>query len=245
MFVLRADAKDLRFPPPHLASSEGLLAIGGDLRHERLLQAYRQGVFPWYNFGQPILWWSPDPRTVLFPDRLRVTHSLKKTLRRQKFRVTLDRDFARVIHGCAGPRRHSPPMSTGSTGAGTGTWITAEMQAAYNRLHELGYAHSVETWLGEEIVGGLYGVALGAAFFGESMFSTATDASKVALVYLVRQLQAWGYNLIDCQMRSDHLLSLGAEEIPRQEFLSRLESALVQPGRPAPWCLELDPIEIV
>lgn len=240
MFVLRADSKDLRFPPPHLASPEGLLAIGGDLRYERLLQAYRQGVFPWYNSGQPILWWSPDPRTVLFPDRLKVTHSLKKTLRRRKFAVTLDRNFTRVIQGCAGRRRHG---ALGTTEGGT--WITAEMQSAYCRLHELGYAHSVETWLGDEIVGGLYGVALGAAFFGESMFSTETDASKVALVHLVRQLQAWGYNFIDCQLRSDHLLSLGAEEIPRRDFITRLDSALVQPGRATPWRLELDSIEIV
>ncbi|HLQ25775.1 MAG TPA: leucyl/phenylalanyl-tRNA--protein transferase [Acidiferrobacterales bacterium] len=232
MFVLSPDAENLRFPPTHLASPDGLLAIGGDLRNERLLQAYRQGVFPWYNSGQPILWWSPDPRTVLFPHKLRISHSLRKTLRKEKFQVTLDADFREVINGCAGPRRANPDGDT---------WITTEMLQAYCRLHEQGYAHSVETWLEEKIVGGLYGVALGGAFFGESMFSRITDASKVAFVSLVRQLEAWGYTLIDCQLRSAHLLSLGAQELPRKEFLIYLDQALIKPSRSGPWRLELDP----
>jgi leucyl/phenylalanyl-tRNA---protein transferase len=232
MFVLSADPKNLRFPPAHLASPDGLLAIGGDLRNERLLQAYRQGVFPWYNSGQPILWWSPDPRTVLFPDKLRISRSLRKTLRKKKFQVTLDTDFREIIQSCALPRRANPEGDT---------WITSEMLQAYCRLHERGYAHSVEAWLEEKIVGGLYGVALGSTFFGESMFSRVTDASKVAFVYLIRQLEAWGYTLIDCQLRSAHLLSLGAEEIPRKEFLVYLDQALARAGRQEPWQLELDP----
>ncbi len=231
MFVLSPDPKNLRFPPVHLASPDGLLAIGGDLRNERLLQAYRQGIFPWYNSGQPILWWSPDPRTVLFPHKLRISRSLRKTLRKQNFRITLDTDFKEVIQACAGPRRANP---------NGGTWITDEMLQAYCRLHEAGYAHSVETWLEEKLVGGLYGVALGGAFFGESMFSRVNDASKAAFVYLVRQLEAWSYTIIDCQLRTAHLLSLGAEEIPRKEFLVYLEQALAEPGHPAPWRLELD-----
>jgi leucyl/phenylalanyl-tRNA---protein transferase len=215
-----------RFPPVELASPEGLLAVGGDLRSARLLEAYRHGIFPWYNPGQPVLWWSPDPRTVLFPERLRISRSLGKTLRHGNFRVTLDRAFENVIDACAGPRRHHP--------AG-GTWITSEMRAAYCRLHKEGYAHSVETWSGETLAGGLYGVALGGAFFGESMFSHATDASKVALAHLVGKIKSWGYRLIDCQVASEHLFSLGAEEIPRQDFLAALEAAVALPGRSGPW----------
>lgn len=217
------------FPPPEMASPEGLLAIGGDLRSERLLEAYRRGIFPWYSVGQPVLWWSPDPRTVLFPQRFRISRSLGKTLRNPGFSVTLDRAFEAVIDACAAPRRHRPEA---------GTWITAEMRRAYCQLHEEGYAHSVETWRDGDLVGGLYGVSLGGAFFGESMFSVKTDASKIALAHLVRQISAWGFSLIDCQVASAHLLSLGAEEIPRVEFLALLRTALMMPDRVGSWRLD-------
>jgi leucyl/phenylalanyl-tRNA--protein transferase len=232
MFVLKPGSTDLRFPPVELASPEGLLAVGGDLRAERLLEAYRHGIFPWYNPGQPILWWSPDPRAVLFPAKLRVSRSLGKTLRRKKIVVTLDTVFHDVMQQCAEPRNDLP---------GHGTWITPEMIEAYCVLHERGLAHSVESWRDGKLVGGLYGVALGSAFFGESMFSRVTDASKVAFVQLVRQLAAWGFDFIDCQLPSAHLSSLGAEEIRRPEFLERLEQALQQPGRPGHWRFEADP----
>lgn len=232
MFVLNPHSGDLRFPSAHLASPQGLLAIGGDLRADRLLEAYRQGIFPWYNDGQPILWWSPDPRTVLFPGKLVVSRSLKKTLRKRPFMITLDRDFFGVMRGCAGPRRQNPEG---------GTWITPEMLHAYSELHRLGHAHSVEAWRDGELVGGLYGVSLGGVFFGESMFSLVTDASKVAFVHLVRQLQAWGCSLIDCQLTTAHLLRFGAEEIPRRRFLSLLADALTLPDRLGPWQFELEP----
>jgi leucyl/phenylalanyl-tRNA--protein transferase len=232
MFVLKPGSTDLRFPPAELASPEGLLAVGGDLRAERLLEAYRHGIFPWYNPGQPILWWSPDPRAVLFPAKLRVSRSLGKTLRRKRFEVTLDSAFRDVMLHCAEPRDDRP---------GHGTWITPEMIEAYCVLHQRGLAHSVESWLDGKLVGGLYGVALGSVFFGESMFSRETDASKVAFVQLVRQLELWGFALVDCQLPSAHLSSLGAEEIRRREFLERLEQALQQPGRPGHWRFEADP----
>jgi leucyl/phenylalanyl-tRNA---protein transferase len=233
MFMLKPDSADLRFPPVELASPEGLLAVGGDLRAERLLEAYRHGIFPWYNPGQPILWWSPDPRAVLFPPKLRVSRSLRQTLRRKKFEVTLDAAFRDVIENCARPRPKSP---------GGGTWITPEMIEAYCVMHERGYAHSVESWREGALVGGLYGVALGNAFFGESMFSRDTDASKVAFVHLVRQLDAWGYALIDCQMSTQHLFSLGAEEIRRRDFMARLEQALKQPDHRGRWRLDANPV---
>jgi leucyl/phenylalanyl-tRNA--protein transferase len=226
MFMLKPDSADLRFPPVELASPEGLLAVGGDLRAERLLEAYRHGIFPWYNPGQPILWWSPDPRAVLFPPKLRVSRSLRKTLRQGKFEITLDTAFRDVIENCAQPRTKNP---------GGGTWITPEMIEAYCVMHERGYAHSVESWRDGELVGGLYGVALGNAFFGESMFSRQADASKVAFVHLVRQLAARGYALIDCQMSTQHLFSLGAEEIRRRDFMAHLEQALQQPDHPDRW----------
>lgn len=226
MFMLKPESTDLRFPPVDLASPEGLLAVGGDLRAERLLEAYRHGIFPWYNPGQPILWWSPDPRAVLSPAKLRVARSLRKTLRQKKFAVTLDTAFREVIEHCARPRSKTP---------GGGTWITPEMIEAYCVMHERGYAHSVEAWREGELVGGLYGVALGQAFFGESMFSRQTDASKVAFVHLVRQLAVWGHTLIDCQMSTQHLFSLGAEEIRRREFMQRLEQALNQSDRRGRW----------
>lgn len=226
MINTHIDTHAPHFPPVALATPEGLVAVGGDLSSERLLQAYRHGIFPWYNPGQPILWWSPDPRTVLWPHKLHIARSLRKTLRRGEFRVTFDHAFTDVIDACAGPRRRHP------SGA---TWITSDMRAAYCRLHHAGHAHSVEIWSGTTLVGGLYGVALGAAFFGESMFSHATDASKVALVYLVDSLRSWGYTLIDCQVASPHLFSLGAEEIPRSDFILALGTALALPGHTQTW----------
>ena len=230
MITLRPDRKDLRFPPIESASPEGLLAVGGDLSSERLLEAYRRGIFPWYNPGQPILWWSPDPRAVLYPEKLRISRSLRKTLRRDHFRITFDRDFRAVMLACAAPRLQNP---------GGGTWITDDMVEAYCRLHELGDAHSVETRLGDRLVGGLYGVALGGVFFGESMFSRVTDASKVALVALARTLQARGFRLIDCQLPTDHLARLGAEAMARNRFLAELDQALRGPDHPGAWQIEI------
>lgn len=230
MIILRPDRKDLRFPPVESASPEGLLAVGGDLSSERLLEAYRRGIFPWYNPGQPILWWSPDPRAVLYPEKLKISRSLRKTLRRDRLRVTFDRDFRAVMLACAAPREQNP---------GGGTWITDDMVEAYCRLHELGYAHSVETRIGNRLVGGLYGVALGGVFFGESMFSRETDASKVALVALARTLQARDFRLIDCQLPTDHLASLGAEALSRNRFLAELDLALRGPDRPGNWQIEI------
>lgn len=225
MFVLPFEA-DPVFPSPRLASPEGLLAVGGDLSTERLLAAYRAGIFPWYNPGQPILWWSPDPRAVLFPADLHVSHSLRKTLRQELFSVTFDTAFAAVMEACASAPR---------PGRVTGTWITPEMKRAYVRLHQLGYAHSAEAWVGDQLAGGLYGVALGKAFFGESMFSLARDASKVAFAHLVWRLDGWGYRMIDCQMHSAHLARLGATNIPRDDFLALLDESLAQPAHTGPW----------
>ena len=221
------DAED-PFPPVDEAMREpnGLLAAGGDLSPSRLLDAYRQGIFPWFGDEDPLLWWSPDPRMVLFVDELRVSRSLKKTLRAGRFRVTADRAFSAVMSGCAEPR-----------GDGEGTWITTEMRAAYARLAAMGYAHSIETWSGDDLVGGLYGVAIGRVFFGESMFARVADASKVALARLVRQLREWDFRLIDCQMPTTHLASLGAREIPRRQFVAELQRAIAQPSVPSPWVL--------
>ena len=202
------------FPPLELALREpnGLLCAGGDLTPQRLVQAYLNGIFPWYSPGEPILWWSPDPRMVLFPAEFHLSRSLRKTLRNRNYRVRLDTGFKAVIQACARtPRRDQP-----------GTWITPEIQAAYCKLHELGYAHSVETWVDEKLVGGLYGIAIGKMFYGESMFTHATDASKIAIAHLVRFLQEKGFGMIDCQMNTPHLSSLGAREIPRRHFIDRL-----------------------
>jgi leucyl/phenylalanyl-tRNA---protein transferase len=206
------------FPPVTraLEDPDGLLCAGGDLDPARILAAYRRGIFPWYAEGQPILWWSPDPRMVLFPDELRVTRSLRKNLRHRGYRVTFDAAFAQVVAECA----------DSGTRAFEGTWISPDMYAAYVELHRQGHAHSVEVWLGERLVGGLYGLELGHVFFGESMFSTATDASKVALFHQVAALRSRGIELIDCQVASDHLFSLGARLIPRLEFVARLERAV-------------------
>jgi leucyl/phenylalanyl-tRNA--protein transferase len=227
--MVRLNPQDFCFPPVDRASPEGLLAVGGDLRPERLLEAYRHGIFPWYNDDQPILWWSPDPRAVLFPNKLHVPRSLQKRLRQNRFTVTLDSSFRDVMEQCAGPRPQYPEG---------GTWITEDMLDAYTRLHELGYAHSVETWLGDLLVGGLYGVALGGAFFAESMFTRVDDASKVALVRLVRQLQTWDFRLIDCQQSSPHVRRFGAEEISRSEFSDLLNQTLTLPSRHGRWAFE-------
>ena len=192
----------------------------------RLVEAYRQGIFPWFNDDQPILWWSPDPRMVLFPAELKISRSLAKTLRTTRFEVRADTAFRDVILSCRMPRRDQ-----------AGTWITAPIVEAYCELHRAGIAHSVEAWLDAELVGGLYGVALGRAFFGESMFIRATDASKVALATLVRQLDLWGFGLVDCQMNTAHLASFGAREIPRAEFTRRLRELIHYPPVPAPWQL--------
>lgn len=207
------------FPPPDRANEEGLLAMGGDLSVERLVEAYRHGIFPWYEAGEPILWWSPDPRAILEPGELHVSRSLRGTLRRGFYTVRFDTAFDRVIHACGTIPRHGED----------GSWISPEIERAYNALHQRGLCHSVETWDADELVGGLYGVCLGRCFFGESMFSRRTDASKVALVGLVKRLTALGIGLIDCQIASEHLFSLGAKTIPRSEFLRRLDEALRHP----------------
>lgn len=212
---------NLSFPPLEKAMREpnGLLAAGGDLSPERLLAAYRHGCFPWYQDGQPVLWWSPDPRTVLYPQELHVSRSLRKKLRQGIFSVTFDRAFRDVIEGCAGPRSYTD-----------GTWITTPMQNAYVKLHELGVAHSVEVWQDERLVGGLYGLAIGRLFFGESMFSRTTDASKAGFVTLVERLRDWGFKMIDCQMPTQHLASFGARAIPRKIFAETLARHLDDPS---------------
>jgi leucyl/phenylalanyl-tRNA--protein transferase len=220
---LQRDSLD--FPPLNKALREpnGLLAAGGDLRTERLIQAYRHGCFPWFQDGQPILWWSPDPRTVLLPDELHVSRSLAKVLRQGRYQVSFDQAFAEVIRACAAPRSYAAE-----------TWITSPMQDAYLELHRSGIAHSVEVWRDGELVGGLYGLAMGQLFFGESMFSRADNASKVGFATLVERLKAWGFVLIDCQMPTEHLLSLGARTISRDEFARYLSRHLDQPNR-AEW----------
>ncbi|MDY0250577.1 MAG: leucyl/phenylalanyl-tRNA--protein transferase [Pseudomonas sp.] len=212
----------LKFPALNKALREpnGLLAAGGDLSAARLVAAYRHGCFPWYQDGQPLLWWSPDPRTVLLPDNLHTSRSLRKVLRSDQFSVTFDRNFAEVIHACSEPRKDED-----------GTWITREMQAAYFELHAQGYAHSVEVWHQDKLVGGLYGIAIGQLFFGESMFSRISNASKVGFVTLVSTLKAAGFVLIDCQMPTAHLLSLGADSISRECFSEYLARYLDTPTR--------------
>ncbi len=223
--------RDHPFPPPERALTEpnGLLAAGGDLSVERLLAAYRLGIFPWFGQGEPILWWSPDPRMVLFPPEFRCSRSLSRRLRRADYEVHVDTAFARVMAACAEPR---PGQS--------GTWISAEMRAAYGRLHDLGFAHSVETWIGGELVGGLYGVAIGRVFYGESMFSRATDTSKIAFAHLVEQLRRWDFGLVDCQMETAHLASLGARPIRRQEFGHLLAELIHVPGPSGTWQFDHD-----
>ena len=219
------------FPPVSeaLQAPNGLLAAGGNLSPNRLLEAYRQGIFPWFNEGEPVLWWSPDPRMVLFPQELRISRSLRKTLRNRAYEVRFDTAFREVMAGCAQDR----------PGQG-GTWISPVMIEAYSRLHELGHAHSAETWIDGQLAGGLYGVAIGRMFYGESMFTRATDASKIAFVHLVWQLQRWCFGLIDCQMKTAHLASFGAREIPRADFLRRLNELIECPGTPGPWRPDAD-----
>lgn len=207
-----------------LADPNGLLAMGGDLSAERLLDAYRHGIFPWFNPGEPILWWSPDPRMVLVPGEIRVTRSLARRIRNGGFEARVDTAFVEVMRACAAPRE----------GAG-GTWISPAMIAAYTRLFEAGWAHSMETWRDGQLVGGLYGVAIGRMFYGESMFCREPDASKIALVRLAQQLQRWEFGLIDCQMETPHLASLGARTLPRAVFTARLAELVNLPHRPGPW----------
>ena len=223
---LRPEHPPEAFPPVEEALQEpnGLLCVGGDLSVERLLEAYRRGIFPWFSAGQPILWWSPDPRTVLYPGEFKVSRSLGKTLRNRGFRTTVDQAFEQVMERCADPTLRPE-----------GTWISPQMRAAYRRLHELDYAHSFETWEGDQLVGGLYGVALGRMFFGESMFSVARDASKVALHALVQASLAQNVRLIDCQVDSEHLRSLGARSVPRREFMRELAAATRESPPGASW----------
>ena len=213
------------FPPPEYADPSGLLAAGGDLSNERLLEAYLLGIFPWYSEDQPILWWSPDPRLVLDLKDFKISRSLRKTLKKEVFQITFDHAFEEVIRSCASVPRE----------AQNGTWITDEMEKAYIKLHGLGYAHSVESWFGGKLAGGLYGVSLGKCFFGESMFHLKTDASKVALATLVETLKSWDFHFIDSQMTTEHMLSLGAKELPRRIFLKRLQLALRYPTRRWRW----------
>lgn len=213
--------EEFAFPPVELAEPEGLLAVGGDLSEERLLLAYSLGIFPWYSEGSPILWWSPDPRLVLFPEEFKASRSLRQTINKKVFTVTMDKAFEDVIEKCAEVRRADDG----------GTWITPEMAEAYIKLHRRGHAHSVESWHDGELMGGLYGVALGGAFFGESMFTTAPDASKVALAALVERLSEWGFDIIDCQVTTEFFKGLGARDIPRADFLKRLGRAIKKPAK--------------
>jgi leucyl/phenylalanyl-tRNA---protein transferase len=219
------------FPPLEsaLAEPNGLLAAGGDLSLARLLAAYSRGIFPWFSEGDPILWWSPDPRMVLYPAELKVSRSLRKSLRRNEYEIRVDTSFSDVMSACAEPRVGQ-----------SGTWISPAMMSAYAALASQGYAHSIETWRGDRLVGGLYGLAPGRAFFGESMFARATDASKLALVHLARQLERWQFGLIDCQMRTTHLASLGAREISRAAFSRQLEQLVHYPQPPGSWTFDRD-----
>jgi len=218
----------LVFPPAGLAEKDGLLAIGGDLSPERLLLAYSNGIFPWFSAGDPILWWSPSPRLVIFPGEFKTPRRLLRLLNRKKFSVTMDRSFRQVIRACA----------TTDSRQEKGTWITREMIAAYSLLHDMGYAHSVECWQDGELAGGLYGLSLGGVFFGESMFSRQPNSSKAALVSLVKKLQGWDFDLIDCQMKTAHLMQFGAREIPGPEFQALLAKSIQRPMQTGKW--ELD-----
>ena len=232
-------ANDTPFPPVEraLSAPNGLLAAGGDLSVARLLAAYCNGIFPWFNPGEPILWWSPDPRMVLIPAEFRISRSLARTLRNSGHEVRCDTAFEQVMRGCAAPRA-----------AHSGTWIGEDMIAAYCALHQLGYAHSVETWVGGKLAGGLYGVSIGRMFYGESMFSSVSNASKIALAHLARQLERWQFGMIDCQMNTPHLATLGAREIPRREFIASLKELIhcaptdekLFPGHPSDWEFDRD-----
>ena len=217
--------EELVFPDPSYAEEEGILAIGGDLSVDRLITAYANGIFPWPRKGAPLLWWSPDPRMVMYPDQLKVSNSLRQLLRSNKYTHTYDKDFAAVIRHCA----TIPRMKQ------DGTWITKDMLKAYLKLHREGFAHSVETWCEGELVGGLYGVSLGKVFFGESMFFTMRDASKYAFYQLVQVLKLWNFELIDAQQDTAHMRSLGAINMPRKEFIEKLETAVSQPTYKGNW----------
>lgn len=223
--MLKLLTDDTPFPPLEqaLSSPNGLLAIGGNLSPARLLEAYRLGIFPWFNAGEPVLWWSPDPRMVLVPQEFRVSHSLRKVLRSKRHEIRSDSAFEQVMRACAAPRNGH-----------AGTWIHEDMIAAYGELHKMGMAHSVETWVDGVLVGGLYGISIGRMFYGESMFSHASNASKVALAHLAAQLYRWGYGMIDCQMNTPHLASLGAREIPRTEFIQHMKELIHYPSV-SPW----------
>ena len=218
----------IEFPPPHLASKEGLLAIGGDLSRERLLLAYRMGIFPWFSDDEPILWWSPDPRLVLYPNEIKISKTLKKIMQKGLFKVTMDSAFVQVINQCAQIRIQN----------NQGTWILEDIIDAYCKLHESGFAHSVEAWYQGELAGGLYGVSLGKCFFGESMFTRISNASNVALVTLVEYLNKLSFDIIDCQLTTEHLLRFGAKEIPRAAFLNQLEESLKASTKKGKWCFE-------
>ena len=228
--MYRIPEDDVIFPDPTEAEDGGLLGVGGDLRPERLLLAYASGIFPWYNEGQPILWFSPDPRCVLDPAALHVGRSLRKTLRKAAYRVSLDTAFDEVIRACKDTPRPGQE----------GTWITPDMEEAYCHLHRLGHAHSVEVWSGDDLVGGLYGVALGGLFAGESMFSRASDASKTGLVWLVKQLERWGFGLVDAQIRTETLAKMGAVEIDRVAYLAQIATLVGRPGHVGPWSFDED-----
>lgn len=221
---------DLIFPSPHLASEEGLLAVGGDLSQERLLLAYRMGIFPWYSDNEPILWWSPDPRLVLYPRKIHISKTLKKVIKKGVFQITMDTAFERIIRACA----HVHENDDG------GTWIVDDMVNAYRRLHLSGFAHSVETWHDGELVGGLYGVSLGRSFFGESMFSVMSNASSAALAALAGYLKEKSFDMIDCQVTTTHLKNFGAIEIPRERFLAQLKESLSVPTITGQWRLTHD-----
>lgn len=232
LHFIHPDDDDSPFPRPSnaLREPDGLLALGGNLSPTRLLIAYRQGVFPWYGEDQPILWWSPDPRTVFFPNRLRIPRSLRTTLRQRPFDLRIDTAFEQVMRACAEPRKDRK-----------GTWISEDVIDAYTTLHHLGFAHSIEAWQGDRLVGGLYGVAMGRVFFGESMFSRVSDASKVAFMHFAAQLRVWGFGLIDGQVHNPHLARLGAVEIAREDFLARLDELADDEQRLGPWRFD-DPL---
>jgi leucyl/phenylalanyl-tRNA--protein transferase len=261
MPVFRLD-KSIQFPPVHLSESDGLLAIGGDLSANRLINAYQNGIFPWFNPIDPILWWAPDPRAVLFPSELKVHKSMRPVLNADKFKITIDQDFEGVINACksvlrkqrheeaeldeemhfdeslwelAGQDTLQNPLGMGEQGVASDTWITEEMKAAYIELYKKGYAHSVEAWFEGELVGGLYGVVIGKMFYGESMFAKMRDASKAAFIFIVRKMEANDFPLIDCQIYNDHLGSLGAREIPRKVFLEILSSAIKEKAPEGFW----------
>lgn len=225
---------DTQFPPIEHAFEGGLVAAGGDLSPSRLLNAYRHGLFPWFNKGDPILWWSPNPRMVLFSDQIKIARSLKKTLKNSSLIITFDHAFEEVMTACSQPRTDLVDDPNNDT------WIHPEMIQAYVALHQQGYAHSVECWQGEQLVGGLYGVAIGSMFFGESMFSRVRDSSKIALVTLCQQLSRWGFEMIDCQVYSDHLASLGAYEIEQEEFIKNINILCHQHPAQRSWQLDSD-----